>query len=200
MTTKANVVADLVKNLVAGIEVRLTCKRLSNCGRVGVDAILDALEGKHGQPPKNRHARDLSEDLQGALFAIASVNPDPLIEALNRRPQHAFPLIWALGGSSDNAAVSMDTLVEYSKHQDQWVRWAAIEGLVRLRKKAILQPLLVALRDRSDMVCFSAIKGLEKIADHTAIEPLKRYLERKRVSPGGRKIAMELLAKLEKAG
>jgi HEAT repeats len=196
MTAKANVI-DLVGNLIAGTGLRVACKRLSTRGQAGVDAVLDALEGKHGHTPKSRHPRDVHDDLLSGLHAIGQVNPDPLIDALGRRPQHAFALIWVMGGSRREAVV--EKLVEYSKHKDLYVRWAAVEGLGRYRKKSLLPHLLAALRDRSDMVRFSALTGLAKVADRTAIEPLKRYLAIKRLKPGGKRIASELLAKLEKA-
>jgi hypothetical protein len=196
MTAKANV-TNLVEKIIAGTGVRLACARLSNCGKRGVDAILDALEGKHGRAPTSRHPRDVHDDLLGGLHAIGKVHPGPLIDALDRRPQHSVSLIWVLGGSRREGVV--EKLVEYSKHKDIYARWAAVEGLNRYRKKSLLLPLLGALHDRSDMVRFSALIGLAKIADRTAIEPLKRYLASKGLKPGGQRIASELLAKLEKA-
>jgi HEAT repeat protein len=114
---------------------------------------------------------------------------------LDDRPNHASSLIWALGGLRQVAVVK--TLVEHSKHKDLWVRWAAVEGLARCRKESRLQPLLAALGDRSDMVRFSALLGLVKVADRSAIEPLKHYLRSKRMSVGGKRITIELLARLE---
>src|SRR5262249_28650542 len=111
--------------------------------------------------------------------------------------KHAFALIWALGGSRQKLAVQ--TLIEYSTHDDKSVRWAAVNGLARRQQKSLIEPLLFALRDRSDMVRFSALVGLEKIADNRAIEGLKQYLSNKRLSPGGKRLASALLAKLEKA-
>jgi hypothetical protein len=58
--------------------------------------------------------------------------------------------------------------------------------------------LLDALRDKSGSVRFAALEGLVKVADRTAIEPLKHFLGDKRLQPGGRRIASELLYKLEK--
>jgi HEAT repeat protein len=84
------------------------------------------------------------------------------------------------------------------KDKDPLVRCAAVEGLKRFRKKSVLQPLLDALRDRSQLVRFVALEALVRVADRTAIEPLKRYLADKRLQPGGRRIASELLNKLER--
>jgi hypothetical protein len=158
-----------MNDVVAGTGIASTCKRLSKCGR---DAVLNALEGKCGPIPKNRHPRDINDDLIGAPFALASVNPGLLIAALDRRPQHAMSLIWALGGSRNDAPV--EKLIEYSRDKDRWVRWAAVEGLVRRKKKATLKPLLAALRDRSDMVRFSALQGLVKIADRKVLVPASK--------------------------
>jgi hypothetical protein len=189
---------DLVGNLLAGVGVRSACSRLRKSGQVGVNKILDAIEGGFGPAPKSRHPRDVHDDLIGGLHAVATVDANALISSLKRRPRHACALIWALGGSRQKVAV--ETLIEYSKHQDKWVRWAAVEGLVRRPQKSLMQPLLGALRDRSDMVRFSALVGLKKVADSRAIEGLKHYLSGKRLSPGGQRLASELLAKLEKAG
>jgi len=194
MPAKAKVKA-LVADLIAGSEVQSAWQRLSTCGRQGVDAILDALEWKWGPVPKDRHPIDIHEDLSGGLQEIAKVNPGALITALDRRPGHAQHLIWGLGSSREEAAVQ--TLIEYAKHKDQYVRSAAVSGLAGLRRKSLMQPLLDALQDRSDDVRFTALERLVKIADRTAIEPLKRHLAR-RLQPGSRRIAGELLKKLER--
>jgi len=163
-----------------------------------VNKILDAMEWKSGSAPQSRHPRDVHDDLIGGLRAVATVDANALIATLKDRPKHALALIWALGGSRQTVALT--TLIEYSRHKDMWVRWAAVEGLARRRKKSLIQPLLGALRDRSDLVRFSALVGLEKVADSRAIEGLKHYLSSKRLSPGGKRVATQLLAKLEKSG
>jgi hypothetical protein len=196
LTAKAKV-KELVSDVISGSDLPTAWERLGMCGKQGVDALLDALEGKSGPVPEGRDPRDLHDDLSGGLQAIAKVNPEPLLRALDRRPRHTFSLIWALGSSREQAAVQ--TLIAYAKHNEKWVRWAAVEGLSRLRRKSLLQPLLEALRDRSEMVRFTALEGLVKVANRTAIEPLKRYLNHKRLPPGGRRIAGELLGKLEQS-
>jgi HEAT repeat protein len=188
---------NLVTKLVVGVDVRSALSRLRKSGQAGVNRILDAMDGKFGPAPKTRHPRDVADDLIGGLHAVASVDANALIVALKRRPKHAFALIWALGGSREKTAVQ--TLIAYSTHHDKWVRWAAVEGLARRRQKSLMEPLLVALRDRADLVRFSALVGLQKIADYRAIEGLKHYLSRKRLSPGGKRLASALLARLEKA-
>jgi hypothetical protein len=190
-------VKRLVADLITGREVQAAWKRLSTSGQQGVDAILDALAGTTGPVPEDRHPRDLHDDLVAGLQAIAHLNPGPLIRALDHRPEHTFSLIWALGSSPDEAAVQK--LVEYAIDRCKWVRWAAVSGLARLRQKAVLPVLLGALRDRSDLVRFTALEGLARVADRTAILPLKRYLANRRLQPGSRRIASELLKKLEKA-
>jgi HEAT repeat protein len=194
MIRKARV-KQWVADLVAGSDVQSAWKRLSTSGQPGVDAILDALEGKCDPAPKGRHPIDLHDDLSAGLGAIARVDAEPLIRALDRRPRHTFSLIWVLG-AYHNEAIKRK-LMEYAKHRDKWVRWAAVEGLARSRRKFVLRPLIDALRDRSDMVRFAALEGLTRAADRTAIEPLKRYLSDKRLKPGGRRIATELLRRLE---
>jgi hypothetical protein len=161
-----------------------------------VDAVLDAMEGKCGPMPRDRHPRDFHEDLEAGLQSIAQADPEPLIAALHRRPEHASALIWALGSSREEAAIQ--TLIEYGRHTDPWVRWSAVTGLARYRRKSLRQVFLDGLRDRSSMVRFEALKALVKVADRKAIEPLKRYLARKDLEPGARHIASGLLAKLEK--
>jgi HEAT repeat protein len=191
-------VKDLVADLIAGCDVPAAWRRLGTSGQEGANALLDALEGKSGSAPRDRHPRDLHEDLVAGLQAIAHVDPGPLITALDLRPGHTFSLIWALGSSGEEAALRK--LMDYAKHQDKWVRWAAVSGLARFRRKCVLRPLLDALRDRSDMIRFTALGGLAKVADRTAIEPLKRYLAGKTLQPGGRPIATELLENLERKG
>jgi hypothetical protein len=195
MTPTANV-TELVANLVTGSDVQSAWQGLSGCGFQGVEALLDAMEGKCGPMPRDRHPRDFHEDLEGGLQSIAEADPEPVIAALHRRPEHACSLIGALGSSRDEAAVQ--TLIEYAKHRDPWVRWSALSGLARYRRKSLRQVFLDGLRDRSSMVRFEALEALVKVADRRAIEPLRRYLARKDLEPGGRSIASELLAKLEK--
>jgi HEAT repeat protein len=146
--------------------------------------------------PKRRHPHDLHCDLMGGLHAIAASDPQPLLSNLTDRPQHAFALIWALGSSHDKA--TMQALQDHLKHNDIWVRWAAIQGLVRRPTKRLAPVLLQALRDRSESVRFVALQGLAKLKDPIAIAPLNKYLAKKRVSVGGRQIATELLGKLER--
>jgi hypothetical protein len=210
MTAKARV-KGWVADLIAGANLqtmRTAWKGLSTSGRQGVDAILDALEGKSGPAPAGRDFRDLHADLFEGLYGIAQVAPWPLIAALDRRPGHTLNLLEALSCSRDEAAVRK--LLEYAKRKDPWIRYEAVSGLAtfaassrvsRSRRKAVLQPLLDALRDRSDRVRDMALAGLAKIADRTAIEPLKRYLANKRLRryPGLQQTASELLKKLEKA-
>jgi HEAT repeat protein len=188
---------EFVGKLINGVDVRSASTRLRKSGLAGVNRILDAMDGEFGPAPTGRHPRDVHDDLIGGLHAVASVDANALISTLKRRPKHAFALTWALGGSRQKVAVQ--TLIEYSTHEDKWVRWAAVEGLARRQQKSLMEPLLVALRDRSDMVRFSALVGLEKVADNRAIEGLKQYLSGKRQSPGGQRVASALLAKLEKA-
>jgi hypothetical protein len=200
-------VADLIAE--ANLRtMRTAWKGLSTSGQLGVDAILDALEGRSGPAPAGRDFRDLHADLFEGLYGIARVDPRPLIAALDRRPAHTFNLLEALSCSRDEAAVRK--LLEYAKHKDRWIRYEAVTGLAsfaaasrvaRSRRKAMLQPLLDALRDRSDWVRSAALAGVAKIADRTAIEPLKRYLASKRLRryPGCQHQASELLKKLEKA-
>jgi HEAT repeat protein len=107
-------------------------------------------------------------------------------------------LVWALQGSRDKTAIA--TLVECLRHKDQYVRWAAVEGLARRRQTSVLKPLLAALSDRSDLVRFSALRAIAKVADQTAIEPLRHFLGRKKLNPGAKKLAEELLARLERVG
>lgn len=187
---------DLVHNVLCGIDIRLTFLRLRKSGRAGVNKVLDAMEGKLGQPPKSRHPRDVHDDLIGVLQAVAKGDVTPLIDCLKSRPEHAWAVIWALGSSRRKIATA--TLIEYSRHKEMWVRWSAVEGLARNPKESSMNALLAALSDRSDMVRFSALIGLESIADDRAIEGIRRYLANKRLSPGGKSIAAELLTKLEK--
>jgi hypothetical protein len=190
-------VKRLVADLVAGADVQAAWARLAGTGRRGVDALLDAMEGQGAAPPEGRDPRDLHDDLSGGLQAIAKVGVGPLVEALERRPDHAMSLVWALGASREEAAVR--ALVEHAKHKDVYVRWAAVAGLAGMRRRSLQGTLIEALRDRSGQVRFAALEGLVKVADGRAIGPLRRYLRDRRLQPGGRRIAGELLARLERA-
>lgn len=186
---------DLIARLISGNDVPASQARLGELGQRGLDVILDLMEDQAVQPPPGRHPRDLYEDVTGALWKIAEVDPEPLITALQRRPAHTFALVWNLGASRQEAA--LQTLIEYAAHRDPMVRWAAVSGLSGRRRKLVLPTLLRALKDRSNNVSFAALQGLARCADHSAILPLQHYLTSKRLQPGERRIAQELLDKLQ---
>src|SRR6516164_2276198 len=149
MAAKANV-KKLVADVIAGSDLQSAWKQLGKTGRKGVDVILDALEGKCDPAPRSRHPRDVFDDLLCALGAIGKLNPEHLLSALERRPQHTLALIWELGCLGQSAHI--DTLVAYARHKDHWVRWAAVFGLSKLRKESLQKTFLAALRDRADLV------------------------------------------------
>ena len=77
------------------------------------------------------------------------------------------------------------------------VRWAAVSGLCGRRRKIVLSTLLKAIKDRSSNVRYAALQGLARCADQTAIVPLQHFLATRRLQPGERRIAQELIDKLQ---
>lgn len=192
---KAASLRELIANLIAGVDVSSSQAQIGELGRRGLNAILDVREDHSAAVPADRHPRDLYEDVTGTLWKIAEVDPELLIAALQQRPAHTFTLIWNLGASRQESARL--TLAEYAGHKDPLVRWAAVSGLSRSRSKRVVPKLVNALRDRSSNVRFAALQGLTRCADQSAIAPLQRYLSDKRLLPGARRIAEELLNRLE---
>jgi hypothetical protein len=170
-------------------------ERLAALGADAVDAALDAFEGKAGSPPASRHPRDWLDDLSGVLQGVAATDPEPLIEALDRRPEHATSLVWALGAASTERAV--DALVGALEHRSADVRWAAAAALERRPSPRARDALITRLRDRSSRVRFAALLALEPIADEHALPALRRFLAARRLAIGERRVAEAMLARLE---
>jgi HEAT repeat protein len=201
MARKADEIDRLLHRVMEGIDTEAAAQRLAALGAAAVDPILDALEGNHGRRAPERDPRDFADDLLPVLIRIAEHNPEPLLEALPRRPQSVVSLVWALRSSRDPRAV--DALIDALGHKNQFVRWSAAEALTRVRNKRVIEPLLKALRDRSSLVRFTVADALNHKAylrDARAVEPLKKLLASKNFKErdlGTWLVAQEALAKLE---
>ncbi|MEZ4728649.1 MAG: HEAT repeat domain-containing protein [Caldilineaceae bacterium] len=68
-------------------------------------------------------------------------------------------------------ARALEQLVELLKDGDYRVRQRALQSLIAIGKPAV-EPLLLLLTDKDDKACVAAIRGLGKIGDPRAIEPL----------------------------
>lgn len=184
----------LVHALICGADYRTSVEALVTQQQLGVDAILDAFETP-GIWPKDRHPIDVHDDLGSVLQVVVAKDCSLLIDALNRRPKHSSSLIWALGATRDKRAVQ--ALIEATHHKEKWTRWAAVSGLVRLKRKSFLPIFIARLKDRSSDVAFVALEGIAAIGDKSAIEPLEKYRLKKQIGPGAHRIATETLDRLK---
>jgi hypothetical protein len=148
----------------------------------GARAVGLVLRAMRGPIPPGQHPRDVIEALAAVLHAIARGDPGPLIDVLRRDEEPADPhlvmLTWALAAAPADRV--LDALAGALRHRNPWVRWSAVEALVRLRTRKVAPLLVEALRDRSAMVKFVAVEALRRrrsLRSAEAIDPLRRIIE-----------------------
>ena len=82
--------------------------------------------------------------------------------------------VWCLQGLTNDRVIAL--FRHALKHKNQYVRWAAVEGLKHCTDRKLLPVFIRALRDRSHVVKGVAVDWLTTHGDSTAIEPLERLL------------------------
>jgi HEAT repeat protein len=178
-----------VRRVVRGQKAHGDFERLAHSGAAAVRAIFDTKE-----PLSSRDHRDVSADLDEALWAIARQDPVAVITVLGERPERAASLARALCGAGDAA---VEALIGLLGHRDGDIRASAARSLGLIGTPRALASVPALLADRAQDVRWAA---LETIAEHLppeAEEPLTAYLARKDLAPGALRMAAEAVAVLE---
>ncbi len=185
---------QLAADVVAGRDVAGAAAALARKGRSGVAALLAA----RARPwPADRDFRDVDADINGALAAVAAVDPAPVAAALDGADSAVrSALAWALGCCGHDGAV--DALVALLGDRDAGVRRAAAVGLQRTRPARALDALIGRMRDRSSRVRFTALSAVAGYDDARVVPALERYREeRAPLLVGEENLIREALARLE---
>jgi hypothetical protein len=124
---------------------RRAIKRLARTGDRAVEAIVATLK----RPPEtDLHPVDVRDLIQAVFCELARTAPQKVLALLeDRRLDDPSPVYWALGYARGHP--SLDALIAGLNHQNQYVRWAAAESLIRRRAKRAVHALVQALKDRS---------------------------------------------------
>ena len=131
------------------------------------------------RPPAGEDPREAYERALGALGEWGSGDIDFLVDLLERelpsgKNEPAFSLAWVLAHLDTPSRV--DPLMKAIRHPDQYVRWAACEGLRLARASRARALLNAAAADRSSLVRGSAVEALQSIGDATSLPVLEKRL------------------------
>ena len=145
------------------------------------------------------HSRDQYEERLAALARLAVEHPNEIIALYHAGAFDQMPLVWCLQGQSSNAVI--DLFHEALKHSNQYVRWAAAEGIDRSGRRDQVAVFVEALKDRSHLVRGVAVGYLKRHGDASALPGLT-YLaglkSMRRNSPGTVKTAEEAIKAIRK--
>lgn len=180
-------------------------KQLAAHGAAAVRPVLKAMAGPYPQGP---HPRDVIEALADVLGRVAAHDPKPLLGYLRRTGENSddrLMLVVSAVSALANGPVDrvQDALIRASRHRNQYVRFAAVEALIRFRTPTAVGSVVNALRDRSDPVRMSALEAMKRdtfFRRPEAAEPLRRILRNQNIrrhGPGMIRLAEEVLRKLE---
>jgi hypothetical protein len=169
----------------------------------GSRAVPLVFAGMSGPWPELRRLTAVDHALSRVLHQIAEIDPTPLIAALEDDTIPHLPYLWlatnALGGAKKKSLV-VDSLILALKHKNRWIRESAACGLIGLRSKKSIGPLIEALRDRSSSIQFSIVKAINTddfFRDVRAIPNLRTLVAKRKLADGTRRHAEEALQRLE---
>jgi hypothetical protein len=144
---------------------------------------------------KLRKAKSVDEgdNCADELAKAARENLDEVIELFYATQSDTFALVWCLHGLTGEPVIEL--YKQALKHQDPYVRWAAIEGLKHAAQASLIPVFVAALKDRSHRVKGVAVDWLKAHGDAGAIAPLERLL----TLPSLRKTSPGMVKQAEKA-
>ena len=106
----------------------------------------------------------------------------------------AFTLVWVLAHL--DAPVAANVMIGAATHRNEFVRWAAVIGLGRLRLKRARLVLNKAAADRSSAVRGAAVRALKSIGDESTLPVLEKRLSDR--YPGIRSAAAEAIEAIQR--
>jgi HEAT repeat protein len=142
-------------------------------------------------------SRDEGDVYADELAIAARHNVNEVIDLFYTTQDDTFALVWCLQGVTSDPVI--DVYKHALKHKDQYVRWAAIEGLKYFSHRTLIPVFIAALMDRSHLVKQVAVDWLKINGDSSAVDPLERLLNLPsliRSSPGIVKQAKEAVSLL----
>ncbi len=160
-------------------------------GQAKLDAVLHKV--------RSAKSRDQDEE---ARIELAQLVPDYLDEIITLYEAHRFDrhvLVWSLIGQTSNEA--FDVFADAVTDKNQYVRWAAVIALRKIRRNEARKHLVNALKDRSHLVKFEAVQAMQGGKDPGAIPQLQKIVDSKylqRTSPGMVAVAKKALTACRK--
>jgi HEAT repeat protein len=140
-------------------------------------------------------SRDESDARLNELYPIAIENLRDFASAYFDGSYNRFPLVWIMQGVQDDLA--FEILKDAIKDRDQYIRWAAAEGLAKSHKKERIELLIMCLKDRSHLVKGVAVGAMKGIKDKRAIPLLKHIVSLKSMQENAPGIVRDALQVLE---
>lgn len=118
---------------------------------------------------------DEGDEYSDELSRAARRNIDEVIRLFHTKRDDTFMLVWCLQGLTNPRVVEI--FKQAIKHKDQYVRWAAVEGLKHSTKSELIPTFIAALNDRAHIVKLVAVEWLKVNGDASAIGPLERIIK-----------------------
>jgi HEAT repeat protein len=174
------VIPEAVRDILDGKDFARNVRLLKPERREAIRYLLGVFDGtiEHrlapGEDPRDAHEAGLA-----ALGELGRGDVDFLVtllerELLSNKNEPAFSLAWVLAHLDTPRRV--EPLMKAIRHQDEFVRWAACEGLRRARAKRARALLNAAASDRSSLVRGTAVDALKSIGDETSLAVLEKRL------------------------
>lgn len=173
-------IPEVVRDILDGKDFARNVRLLKPQRREAIRYLLGVLDGTiayHLAPGVD--ARDAHDACTGAVAELGKGDVDFLVALLERelpsgKNQPAFSLAWVLAHLDTPGRV--EPLMKAIRHKDEFVRWAACEGLRRARAKRARVLLNAAAADRSSLVRSTAVDALRSIGDATSLPVLEKRL------------------------
>ena len=123
---------------------------------------------------RNARSKDEGDDYSDELARAARQSLQEVIDLYYATQDNTFALVWCVQGLTEGPVV--DLFTHAFRHKDQYVRWAAIEGLKYCSDPALIPVFVAALKDRSHLVKAVAVEWFKSHGDASAIGALERLL------------------------
>lgn len=183
-------------------EMRRLTKR--NTGQAGVLSAVGWMKMTYSKNSKLNDAlirlsaaksRDESDSRLEELYPIAIENLEEFTRVYFERNYNPFPLVWIMQGVQQELAFKI--LKDAIKSKDQYVRWAAAEGLAKSQKEERIELLILCLKDRSHLVKGVAVTAMKNIRDKRAVPHLKHIVSQQSMQKNALGIVKDAMYAIE---